>query len=314
MWRYVVKRILMLIPVIIGVSFIIYFVMDLAPGNVLDVMYPDATAEEMEFLIHEHGYDRSVFYRYGLYMKDLVRGNLGISIATGKPVMDTYMERLPSTIILTLGSITLCHVLSLPLGIYSAVKRGTLWDNGCMVLSIVGLSMPNFWLGLLLIIAFSLHLGLFPSGGFRDGLLSLVLPAITVGTGMMARLTRTTRSSMVDVISSDYLRTARAKGVTEKTIIQKHALKNALIPIITISGSQMAGCIGGAVLTESVFAWPGVGRMIVDAINLRDTTTVTGAIIMTTILSGLILLGVDLLYAVVDPRIKAQYTKGGKKA
>lgn len=314
MWRYVVKRILMLIPVIIGVSFIIFFVMDLAPGNVLDMMYPDASEAEMEYLIHEHGYDRSVFYRYGLYMRDLVRGDLGISVATGKPVMETYLERLPSTIILTLGSITLCHVLSIPLGIFSAVKRGSLWDNGCMVLSIVGLSMPNFWLGLLLIIGFSLHLGWFPSGGFRDGLLSLVLPAITVGTGMMARLTRTTRSSMVDVISSDYLRTARAKGVTEKTIVEKHALKNALIPIITVSGSQMAGCIGGAVLTESVFSWPGVGRMIVDAINLRDATTVTGAIIMTTILSGLILLVVDLLYAVVDPRIKAQYTKGGKKA
>ena len=314
MWRYVVKRILMLIPVIIGVSFIIYFVMDLAPGNVLDMMYPDASETEMEYLIHEHGYDRSVFYRYVLYMKDLVRGDLGISIATGKPVMETYLERLPSTIILTIGSITLCHVLSIPLGIFSAVKRGSLWDNGCMVLSIVGLSMPNFWLGLLLIIGFSLHLGWFPSGGFRDGLLSLVLPAITVGTGMMARLTRTTRSSMVDVISSDYLRTARAKGVTEKTIVEKHALKNALIPIITISGSQMTAAIGGSVLTETVFSWPGVGRMIVDAINLRDSVTDTGAIIMTTILSGIILLVVDLLYAVVDPRIKAQYTKGGKKA
>lgn len=314
MWRYIVKRILMMIPVVIGVSFIIFFVMDLAPGNALDLMYPDASAEEMELLMHEHGYDRSVFYRYGLYMKDLLRGDLGVSISTGKPVMETYLERLPNTAILALGSIVLCHVLSLPLGIFSAVKRGTIWDNLSMVLSIMGLSMPNFWLGLLLIIAFSLHINIFPSGGFRDGLLSLVLPAITIGTGMMARLTRTTRSSMVDVLSSDYLRTARAKGVKENAIVEKHALKNALIPIITVSGSQMSGAIGGAVLTETVFSWPGVGRMIVDAINLRDSVTVTGAIIMTTILSGLILLVVDLLYAVVDPRIKAQYTKGGKKA
>lgn len=314
MWRYVVKRILMMIPVVIGVSFIIFFVMDLAPGNALDIMYPDASAEEMELLMHEHGYDRSVLYRYGLYMEDLLRGDLGVSISTGKPVMETYLERLPNTAILALGSIILCHVLSLPLGIFSAVKRGTLWDNLSMILSIVGLSMPNFWLGLLLIITFSLHIRIFPSGGFRDGLLSLVLPAITIGTGMMARLTRTTRSSMVDVLSSDYLRTARAKGVKENRIVEKHALKNALIPIITVSGSQMSGAIGGAVLTETVFSWPGVGRMIVDAINLRDSTTVTGAIIMTTILSGLILLVVDLLYAVVDPRIKAQYTKGGKKA
>ena len=314
MWRYVVKRLLMMIPVVIGVSFLIYFIMDLAPGNVLDMMYPDASPEEMEILIHQHGYDRSVVYRYGLYMKDLLRGDLGVSVRTGVPIMQTYMERLPATAILALGSIVLCHVLSLPLGIYSAVKRGSLWDNGCMVLSIIGLSMPNFWLGLLLIIALSLNLGLFPSGGFRDGFASLVLPAITVGTGMMARLTRTTRSSMVDVISQDYLRTARSKGVTEKNVIQKHALKNALIPIITISGSQMAGLIGGAVLTETVFSWPGVGRMIVDAISQRDTTTVTGSIILTTILSGIVLLSVDLLYAVVDPRIKAQYTRGGKKA
>ena len=274
----------------------------------------DASVEEMEYYIHAYGYDRSVLYRYGLYMKDLIRGDLGVSIKTGIPVMETYMERLPATAILALGSITLCHVLSLPLGIFSAVKRGTIWDNMCMLLSILGLSMPNFWLGLLLLIGFSLNIRLFPSGGFRDGFLSLVLPAITIGTGMMARLTRTTRSSMVDVLNSDYLRTARSKGVKEKNIVQKHALKNALIPIITVSGSQMAGSLGGAVLTETVFSWPGVGRMIVDAIGERDSTTVTGAIIMTTILSGLILLVVDLLYAVVDPRIKAQYAKGGKKA
>lgn len=314
MWRYVVKRLLMLIPVIIGVSFLIYFVMDLAPGNELDVLYPDATVEEMEALVHEYGYDRPVIYRYGVYMSKLLRGDLGVSVRTGEPVLESYLERLPATALLALGSIAVAHVLSLPLGIYSAVKRGSLWDNGCMVLAIIGLSMPNFWLGLLLIIAFSLNLGWFPSGGFRDGWLSIVLPAITIGTGQMARLTRTTRSSMVDVISQDYLRTARAKGVTEKNVIQKHALKNALIPIITVSGSQLAASLGGAVLTETVFSWPGVGRMIVEGINQRDTTTVTGAIIMTTILVGVVLLAVDLLYAVVDPRIKAQYTKGGKKA
>lgn len=314
MWKYIVKRILMLIPVVIGVSFIIFFVMDLAPGNALDLMYPEATAEEMEYFIHLHGYDRSVFYRYWLYMKDLLHGDLGVSIKTGIPVMQTYMERLPATVVLAIGSITLGHILSLPLGIFAARKRGTILDNICMVISIIGLSMPNFWLGLLLIIGFSLNLRIFPSGGFRDGMLSLVLPAITVGTGFMARLTRTTRSSMVDVLSADYLRTARSKGVKEKDIVNKHALKNALIPIITVSGSQMTQAIGGSVLTETVFSWPGVGRMIVDAISNRDSTTVTGAIIMTTILTGVILLVVDVLYAVVDPRIKAQYAKGGKKA
>lgn len=180
-----------------------------------------------------------------------------------------------------------------------------------MVLALLGLSMPNFWLGLLLIIAFSLHLGLFPSGGM-SGLSSIVLPAITIGTGYTAIMTRTTRSSMLDVIRQDYLRTARAKGVSEKAVIRRHALKNALIPIITVVGTQMAACIGGSVLTETVFAWPGVGRLIIDSVNQRDVPAVTGSIIMTTIMISVILLVIDLLYAFVDPRIKAQYARGGK--
>ena len=180
-----------------------------------------------------------------------------------------------------------------------------------MVVALLGLSMPNFWLGLLLIIAFSLQLGLFPSGGM-DGIRSVILPAITIGTGYTAIMTRTTRSSMLDVIRQDYLRTARAKGVPEKVVIRKHALKNALIPIITVIGTQMAACIGGSVLTETVFAWPGVGRLIIDSVNQRDVPAVTGSIIMTTILISILLLVIDLLYAFVDPRIKAQYAKRGK--
>ena len=177
----------------------------------------------------------------------------------------------------------------------------------------IGLSMPNFWLGLLLIIAFSLKLHMFPSGGDQT-LSSIVLPALTIGTGLMATLTRTTRSSMLDVLKQEYLRTARAKGIPEKIVVMSHALRNALIPIITIIGTQLAGVLGGSVLTETVFAWPGVGRLIVDSLNMRDTPLVTGSIIMTTILLSIVLLLVDLLYAVVDPRIKAQYiTKRGKK-
>ena len=182
-----------------------------------------------------------------------------------------------------------------------------------MIVAMIGLSMPNFWLGLLLIIVFSLNLGWFPSGGDQT-LSSIVLPAITIGTGLMATLTRTTRSSMLDVLKQEYLRTARAKGIPEKIVITSHALRNSLIPIITIIGTQLAGVLGGSVLTETVFAWPGVGRLIVDSLNMRDTPLVTGSIIMTTILLSIILLLVDLLYAVVDPRIKAQYVaKRGKK-
>ena len=310
MARYIFKRLLWFIPVILGVSFLIYFIMDLAPGDAVSMMLPEGTDEQLEQLRHELGYDRSVFYRYGVYLMDLLRGNLGTSVRTQKPVWDMYLERLPATLALSLGSIIVSHLISIPLGIFSAVRGGSLWDNGSMILALVGLSMPNFWLGLLLIIAFSLHFKLFPSGGY-SGFLSTVLPAITIGTGLTAMLTRTTRSSMIDVIRQDYLRTARAKGVPEKKVITKHALKNALIPIITVSGTQIAGCLGGAVLTETVFSWPGIGRLIIDSVNQRDIPVVTGSIIMTTLLVSLLLLLVDLLYAFVDPRIKAQYAKGG---
>lgn len=312
MGRYIRKRILMLIPVIIGVSFLIYFIMDLAPGDVISQLAPDnATTEQIEMLRHQYGYDRSVFYRYMMYMAGLVKGDLGTSYLTGKPVWEMFIQRLPATLMLSLGAIIVSMIISIPLGVFSAIHNGSLGDNAAMVVALLGLSMPNFWLGLLLIIAFSLQLGLFPSGGM-DGIRSVILPAITIGTGYTAIMTRTTRSSMLDVIRQDYLRTARAKGVPEKVVIRKHALKNALIPIITVIGTQMAACIGGSVLTETVFAWPGVGRLIIDSVNQRDVPAVTGSIIMTTILISILLLVIDLLYAFVDPRIKAQYAKRGK--
>ena len=312
MGRYIRKRILMLIPVIIGVSFLIYFIMDLAPGDVISQLAPDnATTEQIEMLRHQYGYDRSVFYRYMMYMAGLVKGDLGTSYLTGKPVWEMFIQRLPATLALSLGAIIVSMIISIPLGVFSAIHNGSLGDNAAMVVALLGLSMPNFWLGLLLIIAFSLQLGLFPSGGM-DGIRSVILPAITIGTGYTAIMTRTTRSSMLDVIRQDYLRTARAKGVPEKVVIRKHALKNALIPIITVIGTQMAACIGGSVLSETVFSWPGVGRLIIDSVNQRDVPAVTGSIIMTTILISILLLVIDLLYAFVDPRIKAQYAKRGK--
>lgn len=211
-----------------------------------------------------------------------------------------------------IASSLVCLVISIPLGIISAVKHGTLIDNGSMVLALLGLSMPNFWLGLLLIIVFAQKLGWFPSYG-RDVWYSIILPAFTIGTGQTAILTRTTRSSMLDVIRQDYLRTARSKGVSEKKVITKHALKNALIPIITIIGSNFAGIIGGAALTETVFTWPGVGRLLVESIGQRDVPLATGTVVMTSVLTSLILLAIDILYAYVDPRIKGNYTKGKKK-
>ena len=313
MHRYVIKRLLQLIPVIIGVSFMIFFIMDLAPGTVVDLIAPDdATTEQIKELEHKYGYDRSVFYRYGLYMKNLLQGDMGVSYLTNKPVFDSYMERLPYTARLGLCAFLLSLVMSIPLGITAATHAGSIRDNVSMVLALAGLSMPNFWLGLLLIIVFALKLHWFPSFGAEDGWKSLVLPAITIGTGQMASMTRTTRSSMLDVIRSDYLRTARAKGVSEKVVIQKHALRNALIPIITIAGNQLGGMFGGAVLTETVFAYPGIGRMKIDAVNQRDTNMVTGAILLTTCGISFLLLCVDLTYAMVDPRLKSMYAKKKK--
>ena len=313
MIRYILKRCAMLIPVILGVSLLIFVAMDLAPGNELDAIYGDLlTPEQMAELYHEHGYDRSVFYRYGKYMLGFVRGDFGMSTYLNMPVAEAYFQRLPATAFLAVASIIVTIVISIPLGIYSAKRQGTIPDNISMVAALLGLSMPNFWLGLLLILAFALHIPVFNSGGFRE-LKDVVLPAITIGTGYTAILTRTTRSSMIDVIRQDYLRTARSKGVAEKDVINKHALKNAMIPIVTVAGTTFSSMLGGASITESVFSWPGVGRLIVDAVSYRDVKLATGSLIMTTILSSIVLLAVDILYAYIDPRIKAQYAGGRKK-
>ena len=313
MHKYIIKRILMLIPVIIGVSLLVFVMLDLAPGNIIDIIGSEMSVEEVAQLTHELGYDRSVFYRYFLYVKGLLHGDLGTSYIYKMDVWSLYMQRLPATLELAGASVVLAIILSIPLGIKAATHHGGVTDNVSMVAALLGLSMPNFWLGMMLVVLFSNKLGLLQSYGASDGIKSLILPAFTIGTGLMATLTRTTRSSMLDVLRADYLRTARSKGVTEKLVVDKHALKNALIPIITVIGTQLGNVVGGAVVTENVFAWPGVGRLIIDAINQRDTNTVTGCIIMTTIMICIIQVIVDIVYSFVDPRLRAQYAGGKKK-
>lgn len=314
MFRYIIKRLLLMIPVILGVSFLIYVCMEMSAGDPISMIAPDAVGEAYEALKVKYGYDKPVIYRYALYMLNFFRGDLGTSISMNKPVLELYMKALPNTIQLAVAAAVVGHLIAIPLGIISAVKRGTLIDNGSSVIAMIGISMPNFWFGLLMIIAFSLGTGWFPSYGNKEGLRSLILPAITLGIDVTASVTRTTRSGMIDTLRQDYLRTARAKGVSENKVITKHALKNALIPIVTVSGMNLAGMLGGSIVTETVFAWPGVGRLLIEGINQRDVALATGCILMTTILSGLIQLAVDILYAYIDPRIKAQYTKGRKKA
>lgn len=300
----------MLIPVIIGVSLLVFITMDLAKGDAVSYLAAEnAGKEELQIMREKLGLDRPLLERYVKYMFGMAKGDLGTSYISKKDVFQTFISKFPATLALSFAGIIIAIVFAIPLGIYSAVHKGGLGDNISMTLAILGLSMPNFWMGLLFIIVFSLKLGWFPSGD-ATGVLSLVLPSITLATGILAVLTRTTRSSMLDVLSQDYLRTARAKGVSERVVIYKHALKNALIPIITVIGTQLGACLGGAIIVETVFSWPGVGRLIIDSLNSRDIPMVTGSIIMTTIAFSVLLLIVDLLYAVMDPRLKAQYSKG----
>jgi len=315
MLRYAIKRLLLMIPVIIGVSFLIFFIMDLAPGNIIDTKIAEEsmTEEETELLREQYNLNGSMISRYFKYMGGLVRGDLGKSYITGRPVLESYLEKMPATIVLAAASILVSIIISIPLGIYSAIKRGTFTDNTCMVLSFLGLSIPNFWLGLMLIITIALNVKWIPTSGFR-GIASVILPAITVGTGLTATLARTTRSSMLDVLNQDYLRTERAKGNSEFRVVMRFALVNALIPIITIAGGQFAACLGGSVLTETIFAWPGVGKLIIDSVNSRDVPMVVGCIILKSFSIGLVVLGVDLLYAVIDPRIKAMYARGRRRS
>lgn len=314
MHRYVIRRILLMIPVLLGVSFILYALMDLAPGDAASILGGESmTFEELELLREQMGLNRPMIVRYLEYMWNLIRGDLGTSMMSKEPVLDLFLQKFPSTVKLALGAMAINLGFSIPLGIYTAKHQGTLADNAAMVGALLGLSIPNFWLGLMLISLFAVQLGWFPTYGANDGFMSYVLPAITVGTAQMASTTRTVRSSMLDVCRQDYLRTARAKGVSEKMVINKHALRNALIPILTLIGAQFGGVLGGAYLTESVFSLPGIGRLFVDSIYNRDAEVVVSISIITCAMVSVIRLIVDILYAYVDPRIKAQYERGGKK-
>lgn len=313
MWRYVIKRILALIPVIVAISLLVFIMIDLAPGNAIDVIAGGYSDEAYDALVHELGYDRSVFYRYFNYVKGIFQGSFGTSVTYGQDVLVLYAQRFPTTLRLAVISFVFALILSLPLGVFSAVHRGSVSDNAATVLAVLGLSIPSFWLGLMLIVLFSLKLGWFPSGGTGHGILGLILPMLTIGTGQIAYIARTTRMSMVEALSSEYLLTARAKGVPERTIVYKHALRNALIPIITIGGSAIGSTLGGSVLVESVFSLPGVGRLLVEGIQSRDVMVVTSTLIITTSIIALINLVVDLAYIVADPRLHSQYIKPPKQ-
>ena len=313
MKRYIFKRILWLIPSIIIVSFLVFYLMDLAPGTIVDQMISgDMTQEEIDQLYRQYDLDKPVIYRYGKYMLGLLKGDLGRSQISGVSVWREFIQRFPNTLILSLGGLVVASIIAIPLGIFAAKHAGSIWDNLATTFTLFGMSMPGFWLGLLLILWFAYRIRIFPVGG-AGSLKSFVLPIISTSLVMMATTARQTRSSMLDNLRADYLRTARAKGVAERDVINKHALKNAWIPIITSIGAGLSRTLAGSAVIETVYSFPGVGKLTVDAVTSRDVTMATGCIILTTIIYVLMLLLVDVMYAFVDPRIKAQYASGSRR-
>lgn len=308
MSRYIFQRILLLIPVLLGVTFIVFSIMYLTPGDPAKLMLGEhATEEALDKLREDMGLKDPFIIQYIRFVTNAVKGDFGRSYTTKRPVFNEIMSRFPNTLVLTITGMILAVVISIPIGIISAIKPYSLIDAIGMIVALLGVSMPNFWLGLMLILLFSVKLGWLPSFGFEE-LKSLVLPTITLGTGVTAIITRMTRSSMLEVIRQDYIRTARAKGASERKVIYQHALKNALIPVVTVIGLQFGYLLGGAVLTETVFSWPGVGRFMVEAIRQKDTPTVLASVVFLATAFSIVNLFVDILYAFIDPRIKSQYT------
>ena len=304
MWKYICKRILVLIPLIFLVSFIVYALMDFAPGDpVMSLVGENMTEEQLEQKREELGFNDPLIVRYVRYMKGVFQGDFGESLYGGKDVLTEYMSRLPYTLKLAGLAILITILLAIPLGVIAAVKHNSWIDTVASTTAMMGLSIPGFWLGLMLMLLFAVQLEWLPTSGAEDGFRSYIMPAITLAVGNASLSTRTTRSSMLDQIRADYLRTARAEGVSEKAVILKHALRNALIPVVTVVTMQIGRLIGGAVVTETVFALPGVGREIVDAILSRDYPVVMGMILVVAALVVVTNALVDVLYILIDPRI-----------
>ncbi len=320
MGKYILKRLLTLIPILIGVSFLVYGILYLSPGDPASLILGEqATEGQLEQLRDEMGLDDPFLVQYVRYIKGYVVGDFGKSYITGRDVSKEILSRFPNTVILTLAGIFIAILIAIPIGIISATKQYSLMDNTSTIFALLGVSMPNFWLGLMLIAGIAVPIQSIPTGGLHTlvqigpikipTLASLILPAITLGTGGAAIIMRMTRSSMLEVIRQDYIRTARSKGLREKVVIYRHALRNALIPVVTVVGLQFGYLLGGAVLTETVFSWPGMGFYMVSAIKQRDIPVVLATVIFMATMFTLVNLLVDILYGFLDPRIKAKYKK-----
>ncbi|WP_210424876.1 nickel ABC transporter permease [Halorussus halobius] len=310
--RYAIKRLLHLFPVLFGVSIITFLFIHIAPGGPAYAMLGvEATPEKVAQIRAQYGLDQPLPVQYVTWLANVVQLELGESIIEGVPVSELIVTRLPVSLSVAIAAMTVSLAISIPAGIVSAVEKDEWPDTLARVFAFWGVSMPNFWLGILLILFVSVRLGWLPIYGYVSPTESvvqwirhLILPAITLGTALAAIVTRIMRSSMLETLNEDYLKTARAKGVDERTIVTKHALRNALIPVTTIVGLQLGSLLGGSVLVEVVFALPGMGQLVVDSIFSRDFPVVQGAVLVYALIFVLVNLGVDLLYAYIDPRIK----------
>lgn len=314
MYRYVVRRLLLMIPVVLGVSFIIFTIMHFIPGDpASNILGVGATPEAVAQLNEQLGYNRPFLVRYINYISQAAfRWDLGVSYQNKLLVGGEIAKRLPVSATLSFGAIVVSLLIGVPLGVLSAYKQYSLWDKIPTGIALFVAAMPAFIIGMLLMLVFSLRLGWLPVSGVLYGWKSYVLPVISLGLPYGARQLRFTRSSMLETIRQDYVRTAKAKGASPKIVIWRHAMKNALMPVITVAGTSFGAMLGGAIATESLFGLPGLGTYISDGIKLKDVPAVMGGIIIYAVLFSLIILLVDLSYAFVDPRIKSRYVEGGR--
>ena len=313
MGKFILKRLLYMIPVLLGVAFLVFAILSLTPGDPGTIILGiTAKPEDIASLNEQFGYNKPFLIRFFSYIKDIVlHFNLGVSYQTREPVINDIMAKFPNTLKLTIFSMSLSAIIGISFGIISAVKQYSALDHICVVTALVFACIPGFWLGLMLMMLFSLKLGWLPSYG-AESLKNFILPTLTVSMTSAAGLLRLTRSDMLETIRQEYIRTAKAKGASKKRIIIKHALRNALMPVVTTLGTSFGASLGGAIIAETVFAMPGMGTLITTAIRQKDIPMVMGSTLFLAVLFSLIILLVDILYAVIDPRIMDKYKKGGK--
>jgi len=304
MHKYLIRRLLLTIPVLLGVATLVFSLIHFIPGDPAQAMLGEGAAPEDVAQLRERlGLDRPLLVQYGSFLQGLMRGDLGVSLRNDQPVLQQILERMPATAELAFASMAVAVLIALPLGIIAAVWRGTAVDYSAMTLSLVGISVPNFWLGPLLAIVFAVELGWLPVGG-RGTLAHLVLPAATLGAALAAILARMTRASLLEELREPYVLAARAKGVSRTRAVLHHALRNSLIPIVTILGLQFGVVLTGAVITETIFAWPGIGRLLIQSISFRDYPTVQGCVLLIAVTYVGVNLITDLTYGFLDPRIR----------